>query len=244
VVSSAQNAWVRGLSAVYHGPKQREREGEDLTIVLGVNHSAYNPQKHHILSNASCTTNCLAPVCKVIHENFGIQYGLMTTVHAYTNDQRTLDLAHTDLRRARAAAMNIIPTRTGAASAIHRVLPDLKGKLHGVALRVPVSTVSVIDLNVVPNEETSTEKLIEAFEEAARIPWRNGGLGGILRVEYHPCVSSDFKGDPHSAIIDGDPFFTFVGPGGMIKVTAWYDNEWAYSFRTADLIVYIAEHWA
>lgn len=219
-------------------------EGEDLTIVLGVNHSAYNPQKHHILSNASCTTNCLAPVCKVIHENFGIQYGLMTTVHAYTNDQRTLDLAHVDLRRARAAAMNIIPTRTGAASAIHRVLPDLKGKLHGVALRVPVSTVSVIDLNVVPNEETSTEKLIEAFEEAARIPWRNGGLGGILRVEYHPCVSSDFKGDPHSAIIDGDPSFTFVGPGGMIKVTAWYDNEWAYSFRTADLIVYIAEHWA
>jgi glyceraldehyde-3-phosphate dehydrogenase type I len=219
-------------------------EGEDLTIVLGVNHSAYNPQKHHILSNASCTTNCLAPVCKVIHENFGIQYGLMTTVHAYTNDQRTLDLAHADLRRARAAAMNIIPTRTGAASAIHRVLPDLKGKLHGVALRVPVSTVSVIDLNVVPNEETSTEKLIEAFEEAARIPWRKGGLGGILRVEYHPCVSSDFKGDPHSAIIDGDPSFTFVGPGGMIKVTAWYDNEWAYSFRTADLIVYIAEHWA
>ena len=219
-------------------------EGEDVTIVLGVNHAAYNPKAHHILSNASCTTNCLAPVCKVIHEKFGIQYGLMTTVHAYTNDQRVLDLAHLDLRRARAAAMNIIPTRTGAAAAIHRVLPGLEGKLHGVALRVPVSTVSVIDLNVVPVEKTSTQNLIEAFEEAARTSWREDGLGGILRVEYHPCVFSDFKGDPHSAIVDGDPSFTFVGPGGMIKVTAWYDNEWSYACRTADLIVYIAEHWA
>jgi len=218
-------------------------EGEDVTIVLGVNHSAYDPKEHHILSNASCTTNCLAPVCKVIHEKFGIQYGLMTTVHAYTNDQRVLDLAHPDLRRARAAAMNIIPTRTGAASAIHRVLPDLQGKLHGVALRVPVSTVSVIDLNVVPTKPTNTENLIEAFEEAAQTPWRKGGLGGILRVEYHPCVSSDFKGDPHSAIVDGDPSFTFVGPGGMIKVTAWYDNEWSYACRTADLIAYVAEQW-
>ncbi len=214
---------------------------EDITVVLGVNHTAYNPKEHHIVSNASCTTNCLAPVCKVLHEKFGIEYGLMTTVHAYTNDQRILDLVHRDLRRARAAAMNIVPTTTGAAKAIHLVLPELKGKLHGIALRVPVSTVSVIDLNVVTTKKTTTEELIEAFKEAEKTPWREGGLGGILRVETDPCVSIDFKGDPHSAIVDGDPAFTFVGPGGMVKVTAWYDNEWGYACRTADLIAYMVE---
>jgi glyceraldehyde 3-phosphate dehydrogenase len=214
---------------------------EDITVVLGVNHTAYNPKEHHIISNASCTTNCLAPVCKVVHERFGIEFGLMTTVHAYTNDQRILDLVHKDLRRARAAAMNIVPTTTGAAKAIHLVLPELKGKLHGVALRVPISTVSVIDLNVVTSKKATTEELIDAFKEAEKTPWREGGLGGILRVETDPCVSSDFKGDAHSAIVDGDPSFTFVGPGGMVKVTAWYDNEWGYSCRVADLIAYMAE---
>ncbi len=214
---------------------------EDITLVLGVNHNCYNPKEHRIVSNASCTTNCLAPVCKVIHEKFGIEFGLMTTVHAYTNDQRILDLVHKDPRRARAAAMNIVPTATGAAKAIHLVLPDLKGKLHGVALRVPVSTVSVIDLNVVTAKKATTDELISAFTEAEKTPWREGGMGGILRVETEPLVSGDFKGDHHSAIVDSDPHFTFVGPGGMVKVTAWYDNEWGYSCRIADLIAYMAE---
>ncbi|MCS7224965.1 MAG: type I glyceraldehyde-3-phosphate dehydrogenase [Armatimonadetes bacterium] len=214
---------------------------EDVTIVLGVNHSAYDPNNHHIISNASCTTNCLAPVCRVLHESFGIEYGLMTTVHAYTNDQRILDLVHRDHRRARAAAMNIVPTTTGAARAIHLVIPELKGKMHGIALRVPVATVSVIDLNVVTQKKTTTEELISAFRQAAQTPWKEGGLGGILRVEDDPCVSSDFRGDDYSAVVDGDPAFTFVGPGGMVKVTAWYDNEWAYACRVADMIAYMAE---
>lgn len=214
---------------------------EDITIVLGVNHAAYNPKEHHITSMASCTTNCLAPVCKVLHENFGIEFGLMTTIHAYTNDQNILDLVHRDLRRARAAAINIVPTTTGAAKAIHLVLPELKGKMHGIALRVPVSTVSVIDLNVVTEKKTTTEELISAFKEAEQTPWREGGLGDILRVESAPCVSTDFKGDPTSAIVDGDPAFTFVGPGGLVKVTAWYDNEWGYACRVADFIAYMAE---
>jgi len=162
---------------------------EDITVVLGVNHTAYNPKEHHIISNASCTTNCLAPVCKVVHERFGIEFGLMTTVHAYTNDQRILDLVHKDLRRARAAAMNIVPTTTGAAKAIHLVLPELKGKLHGVALRVPISTVSVIDLNVVTSKKATTEELIDAFKEAEKTPWREGGLGGILRA-WRPTRAS------------------------------------------------------
>lgn len=216
-------------------------EGEDITLVLGVNHNMYDPRQHHVISNASCTTNCLAPVCKVLHENFGIEYGLMTTVHAYTNDQRILDLVHRDLRRARAAALNIVPTTTGAAKAIHLVIPELKGKLHGVALRVPVGTVSVIDLNCVLSKKITTEELHEAFKQAEKTPWKEGGLGGILRYEPEPCVSSDFKGDPASAIVDGDPAYTFIGPGGMAKVTAWYDNEWAYSLRVADLIVFMAE---
>ncbi len=214
---------------------------EDVTLVLGVNHNSYDPDNHRIISNASCTTNCLAPVCRVLHESFGIEYGLMTTVHAYTNDQRILDLVHKDHRRARAAGLNIVPTTTGAARAIHLVIPELKGKMHGIALRVPVSTVSVIDLNVVTTKKTTTEELISAFREASQKPWKDGGLGGILRVEDQPCVSIDFKGDDDSAVVDGDPQFTFVGPGGMVKVTAWYDNEWAYACRVADLIAYMAQ---
>ncbi|HEX6769684.1 MAG TPA: type I glyceraldehyde-3-phosphate dehydrogenase [Candidatus Binatia bacterium] len=201
---------------------------EDITLVLGVNDGAYNPRKHHIVSNASCTTNCLAPVAKVLHDTFGIERGLMTTTHAYTNDQRILDLMHKDLRRARAAAMNIVPTSTGAAKAIGLVMPELKGKLHGLSLRVPTSTVSVVDLVVDLKKTASVEAINAAFREnAAR------KMAGILAFCDEPLVSSDFRGHTASSIVDG--LSTVVLEGRMAKVLSWYDNEWGYSCRVADL---------
>jgi glyceraldehyde 3-phosphate dehydrogenase len=207
---------------------------EDLTVVLGVNDSAYDPRKHHIVSNASCTTNCLAPVAKVMHDSFGIERGLMTTTHAYTNDQRILDLTHKDLRRARAAAMNIVPTTTGAAKAIGLVMPELKGKLHGLSLRVPTSTVSVVDLVVNLKKSTSVEDLNHALEQAAE-----GKLQGILAYCDEPLVSSDFRGNSASSIVDG--LSTVVLEGKMAKVLSWYDNEWGYSCRVGDLATLMVE---
>jgi len=206
---------------------------EDITIVMGVNHEAYNPSQHHVISNASCTTNCLAPVSKVLHETFGIEHGIMTTVHAYTNDQRIQDQVHKDLRRARAAAANIIPTSTGAAKAIHLVLPELKGRMHGIALRVPTLTVSIVDLTVTLSREATAEAINEAFRQAAM-----GALQGILGVTDEPLVSMDFRGDERSAIVDLPS--TLVMGGRLAKVMAWYDNEWGYSCRVADLAKYIA----
>jgi len=204
----------------------------DVTIVMGVNHEKYDPEKHHVVSNASCTTNCLAPVALVLHKNFGIKYGLMTTVHAYTNDQRLLDLPHKDLRRARAAAINMIPTSTGAAKAIGLVLPELDGKMHGIAIRVPTSTVSIVDL-VVEVENVPTEDDVRAaFKEASETY-----LKGILGYVDEPLVSVDFKGDTRSAIYDASE--TYVR-GNLVKVLAWYDNEFAYARRVVDLINYMA----
>ena len=208
--------------------------GEDLTVVMGVNHETYDPNQHHVISNASCTTNCLAPVAYVLHKEFGLEQGLMTTVHAYTNDQRILDLAHKDLRRARAAALNIIPTTTGAAKAVGLVLPELKGKLTGMALRVPTSTVSITDLSALLQKSATVEDINAAFKRYAE-----GELKGILAVCDEPLVSIDFKGDPHSAIVDAPS--TMVLGERFIKVFAWYDNEWGYSCRTADLAAYIAQ---
>jgi glyceraldehyde 3-phosphate dehydrogenase len=212
-------------------------EGEDLTVVLGVNEDMYDPQKHHVISNASCTTNCLAPAVKVVHDRFRILRGFMTTVHAYTNDQRILDLPHSDLRRARAAAMSIIPTTTGAAKALKLVIPDLAGKFDGYALRVPTSTVSVVDFTAQIETPTTTEELRQAFREAAQSP----RLRGILQAVEEPLVSIDFKGDPHSSSVDL-PFTMVLGKekSDFVKVVAWYDNEWGYSCRTADLAALIA----
>ena len=207
---------------------------EDITLVLGVNDSAYNPDKHHIVSNASCTTNCLAPVTKVLQEIFGIERGLMTTTHSYTNDQRTLDLMHKDLRRARTAAMNIIPTTTGAAKAIGLVMPELKGKLHGLSLRVPTSTLSIVDLVVDLEKPASTEAVNDALRAAA-----DGALNGILGFCDKPLVSSDFRGNAASSIVDGPS--TVVMEGKMAKVLSWYDNEWGYSCRVDDLAAFMAE---
>ncbi|HHW73231.1 MAG TPA: type I glyceraldehyde-3-phosphate dehydrogenase [Firmicutes bacterium] len=207
-------------------------KGEDITIVMGVNEDKYDPEKHHVLSNASCTTNCLAPVAKVIHEAFGIERGLMTTVHAYTNDQRILDLPHKDLRRARAAAMNIVPTTTGAAAAVGLVLPELKGKLDGFAMRVPVSTVSVVDLVVQTEKPVTAEAANAELKKAAE-----GSLKGILGFEEAPLVSSDFKGNYNSSIVDAE-LTTTMGEN-MLKVVSWYDNEWGYSMRVVDLIRYM-----
>ena len=207
---------------------------EDITLVLGVNDSAYNPDIHHIVSNASCTTNCLAPVTKVLQEIFGIERGLMTTTHSYTNDQRTLDLMHKDLRRARTAAMNIIPTTTGAAKAIGLVMPELKGKLHGLSLRVPTSTVSIVDLVVDLEKPASTEAVNDALRAAA-----DGALNGILGFCDKPLVSSDFRGNAASSIVDGPS--TVVMEGKMAKVLSWYDNEWGYSCRVGDLAAFMAE---
>ncbi len=209
-------------------------KNEDLTVVLGVNDSSYDPKKHHIVSNASCTTNCLAPVAKVLHEAFGIERGLMTTTHAYTNDQRILDLMHTDLRRARAAAMNIVPTSTGAAQVIGQIIPELKGKLHGISLRVPTSTVSVVDLVVDLKKSASAAEINAALKNAAE-----GRLKGILAYCDEPLVSSDFRGHPASAIVDA--LSTVVLEGKMAKVLAWYDNEWGYSCRVADLAAFMAK---
>jgi glyceraldehyde 3-phosphate dehydrogenase len=212
-------------------------EGEDLTVVLGVNEDMYDPKKHHVISNASCTTNCLAPAVKVVHDRFRILRGFMTTVHAYTNDQRILDLPHSDLRRARAAAMSIIPTTTGAAKALKLVIPDLAGKFDGYALRVPTSTVSVVDFTAQIESPTTTEELRQAFREAAQSP----RLRGILQAVEEPLVSIDFKGDPHSSSVDL-PFTMVLGKekSDFVKVVAWYDNEWGYSCRTADLAALIA----
>ena len=201
---------------------------EDITLVLGVNDDAYNPRRHHIVSNASCTTNCLAPVAKVLHDAFGIERGLMTTIHAYTNDQRILDLMHKDLRRARAAAMNIVPTSTGAAKAIGLVMPELKGKLHGLSLRVPTSTVSVVDLVVDLKKAASVEAINGALKEGAQ-----GKMNGILAFCDEPLVSSDFRGNTASSIVDG--LSTVALEGKIAKVLSWYDNEWGYSCRVADL---------
>jgi glyceraldehyde 3-phosphate dehydrogenase len=207
---------------------------EDITIVLGVNEGSYDPQKHHIISNASCTTNCLAPVAKIVNDRFGIVKGFMTTIHAYTGDQRLLDVGHKDLRRARAAAMNIVPTSTGAARAIGVVIPELTGKLDAFAIRVPTSTVSLIDLTVEVERQTSTDELRRVFKEAAE-----GQLKGILGYSEEPLVSVDFKGDSRSSIVDAE--YTQVMLGNMVKVVAWYDNEWGYSVRLVDLANYVAE---
>ena len=207
--------------------------GEDLTVVMGVNHGAYNPKKHHIVSNASCTTNCLAPPVSVVHAAFGIEKGMMTTVHSYTNDQRILDLPHKDLRRARAAACNIIPTTTGAARALALIIPELEGRFDGYSLRVPTPTVSVADFTAELRKPASTEELHEALRQASRKP-----LKDIMACEEEPLVSMDYKGDAHSSIVDME--FTQVFRGNMAKVVAWYDNEWGYSCRVADLADYIA----
>ncbi len=205
---------------------------EDLTIVMGVNEKEYDPQNHHVLSNASCTTNCLAPFAKVIDEKFGIKKGLMTTIHAFTNDQRILDLPHSDLRRARAASQSIIPTTTGAAEAVSLVLPQLKGKLSGMAMRVPTPTVSVVDLVVETEKNTTTEEVNAALKAAAE-----GDLKGILHFSEEPLVSMDYKQDPHSSIIDG--LSTSVMGDNMVKIIAWYDNEWGYSVRVVDLVSFV-----
>ena len=207
---------------------------EDKTIVMGVNESEYDPATHHVVSNASCTTNCLAPFAKVLHQEFGIKRGMMTTVHSYTNDQRVLDAPHKDLRRARAAAMSIIPTTTGAAKAVALVLPELKGKLNGFALRVPTPNVSVTDLVVELEKEATKESINAAFRKAAE-----GELKGILGVSDLPLVSKDFNGDARSSIVDAD--LTMVMEGNMAKVVAWYDNEWGYSSRIVDLAVYMSK---
>lgn len=206
---------------------------EDLTVVMGVNHRAYRPKKHHVVSNASCTTNCLAPPAFVIHKAFGIEKALMTTVHSYTTDQRILDLSHKDLRRARAAGLNIIPTTTGAAKAMALVVPDLAGRFDGYSLRVPTPTVSVVDFVAALKKKTDTKGLRAVLKRAART-----SLKGIMACEEEKLVSMDFKGDPHSSIIDME--FTQVLQGNMAKVVAWYDNEWGYSCRVADLANYIA----
>jgi len=205
---------------------------EDATLVMGVNHTDYDPDKHFIISNASCTTNCLAPVVKVMHETFGIDKGVMTTVHSYTNDQRILDLPHKDLRRARAAACNMIPTTTGAAKAVALVLPEMKGKIDGYSVRVPTPTVSLVDFVAVLNKSTSTEELKAVLKAAAE-----GPLKGILGYSELPLVSSDFLADPHSGIVEAD--FTIVQGGTLAKTYVWYDNEWGYSCRIADLIEYM-----
>jgi len=213
-------------------------EGEDLTIVLGVNDDKYDPKIHHVVSNASCTTNCLAPAAKVVHDKYTIKRGFMTTIHAYTNDQKILDLPHSDLRRARAAAMSIIPTTTGAAKAISLVIPDLKGKFDGYALRVPTSTVSIVDFTAELEKETSTDELRQAFRDAAKLP----RFQHILQAVDEPLVSIDYKGDEHSSSVDL-PFTSVLGKekNNFVKVVAWYDNEWGYSCRTADLAALMAK---
>jgi len=208
-------------------------KGEDVTIVMGVNEKVYDPVKHSVISNASCTTNCLAPVAKVLHEEFGIEYGLMTTVHSYTNDQRILDMPHKDLRRARAAALSIIPTTTGAAKAVALVLPELKGRLNGFAMRVPTATVSVVDLVATVTKPASVDAVNEAFRRAAA-----GPLARYLEFTMEPLVSVDFKQNPKSSIVDG--LSTMVVGDRMVKVVAWYDNEWGYSNRLVDLVAFIA----
>jgi len=209
-------------------------KNEDLTIVLGVNQNAYDAAKHHVISNASCTTNCLAPVVKVLHDAFGIEKGSMTTIHSYTNDQHVLDFPHKDLRRARAAAINMIPTTTGAAKAIGLVMPELKGKLDGYAMRVPTPNVSVVDLVVLVSKPTTTEAVNAALKQCAE-----GGMKGILAYTEDPVVSTDMMHNPNSSIVDS--LLTKVLDGNLVKVVAWYDNEWGYSMRVVDLIQFLAK---
>jgi glyceraldehyde 3-phosphate dehydrogenase len=208
-------------------------KNEDITIVLGVNEEQYDPKAHHIISNASCTTNCLAPVAKVVHEKFGIRSAQMTTIHSYTNDQQLLDLPHKDLRRARAAALSMIPTSTGAAKAVALVLPELKGKFDGISVRVPTPNVSLVDVVMDLEKETTAEEVNRAFKDAA-----NEELRGILDFSEEPLVSVDFKRNSNSSIVDAE--YTKVIGGTMLKVLSWYDNEWGYSCRVRDLIKYIA----
>jgi len=241
IVIESTGLFTRGSKAAAHlegGAKKviisAPAQEEDISIVLGINEEKYDPANHRIISNGSCTTNCVAPVAKVLHQNFGIVHGLMTTVHAYTNDQTILDVFHKDLRRARAAAMNIIPTTTGAARVVGVVIPELQGKLHGIALRVPTSAVSVVDLVADLNKKASAEEINDAFRKAA-----DGKLKGILEYCEEPLVSSDFKGNPASAIFDAPS--TMVIDDSFIKVLAWYDNEWGYACRLADLAVYLLE---
>jgi glyceraldehyde 3-phosphate dehydrogenase len=208
-------------------------KGEDITLCLGVNHDKYDAASHHIVSNASCTTNCLAPAAKVVTDSFGIVKAFMTTIHSYTNDQQILDLPHKDLRRARAAALNIIPTSTGAAKAVSLVVPELKGKFDGIAVRVPTPTVSLVDFVATVEKEVTKDSLIAALEAAA-----NGPMKGILGVTHEPLVSMDFKGDPRSSIIDA---IATDASGNLVKVIAWYDNEWGYSVRCAELAKFMGD---
>ncbi|MEO6725369.1 MAG: type I glyceraldehyde-3-phosphate dehydrogenase [Blastocatellia bacterium] len=208
-------------------------KNEDITIVLGVNEKSYNPAEHHVISNASCTTNCLAPVAKVINENFGIRKAQMTTIHSYTNDQVILDFPHKDLRRARAGALSMIPTSTGAAKAIALVLPELKGKFDGISVRVPTPNVSLVDVVMELEKETTTEEVNATLKNAA-----DGELKGILAFETAPLVSMDFRGNSNSSIVDAD--YTKVIGGNLVKILSWYDNEWGYSCRVRDLIKYLA----
>jgi glyceraldehyde 3-phosphate dehydrogenase len=223
-----------GAKKVIMSAPAKPADSVDLTIVLGVNDEMYDPAHHHILSNASCTTNCLAPATKVVFDNFGILKGLMTTIHSYTNDQNVLDFAHKDLRRARAAALNIIPTTTGAAKALALVIPELKGKFDGFALRVPTPTVSIVDFVAVLEKDATVEEVNAAFKAAAE-----GPMKGILGFSDEPLVSMDYKGDPRSSIVDG--LSTMMIAGNMVKVVAWYDNEWAYSVRVCDLAKLMAD---
>lgn len=223
---------VGGAKKVIISAPGKPADSVDLTVVLGVNGNDYDPDKHHIVSNASCTTNCLAPVAKVLHETFGIRRGLMTTIHAYTNDQRILDLPHSDLRRARAAALNIIPTTTGAAKAVALVIPELEGKFDGFSLRVPTPTVSIVDFVGELDQNVTADQVNDALRAAAE-----GELEGILGYNEEPLVSTDFKGDERSSIVDGP--LTNVQGGNMVKVVAWYDNEWGYSCRVVDLALHL-----
>jgi glyceraldehyde 3-phosphate dehydrogenase len=209
-------------------------KGPDFSVVLGVNEEKYDPATHHIISNASCTTNCLAPIAKVLHETFGIRKGWMTTVHSYTNDQQLLDLPHKDLRRARAAALSIIPTTTGAAVAVGEVMPEIKGRLDGISMRVPTPNVSVVDLAVLVDKKTTKEEVNSAFKSAAE-----GKMKGILEYVEEPLVSIDFRGNPHSSIVDAS--YTSVMDSDFIKVLSWYDNEWGYSNRCVDLLRYLVK---
>jgi glyceraldehyde 3-phosphate dehydrogenase (phosphorylating) len=209
-------------------------KNEDITVVMGVNHEKYDPRKHTIVSNASCTTNCLAPVAKVLQDSFGIVKGQMTTIHSYTNDQNILDLPHKDMRRARAAALSMIPTSTGAAKAIYLAIPELKGKLDGVAIRVPTPNVSLVDLSVQLGKNATAEDINAAMEKAAR-----GPMKGILEVTHEQLVSVDFRGNPHSSIVDAP--LTKVVDGNLAKVFSWYDNEWGFSQRMKDLVLYMAQ---
>ncbi len=208
-------------------------KGEDITVVMGVNHEKYDPKAHHVISNASCTTNCLGPIAKVLNDTFGIVRGQMTTVHSYTNDQKLLDLPHKDLRRARAAALSMIPTSTGAAKAIYLAIPELKGKLDGVAIRVPTPNVSLVDLAVELTKKATAEEINAAFEKAAA-----GPMKGVLAVSHEELVSIDFRGNPHSSIVDAP--LTKVVDGTFAKVFSWYDNEWGFSNRVGDLLHYMA----